>query len=178
MGTSGTCARMARNAAPARNVFNSPSAVRPPSGKTKRGMPARRALTPPLRLASEACGLAVSMAICPERLRYQPMNGSFQSSCLARMRNWKSSAVKITGVSIYEVWLEAKTATGNLRRFSAPRMVSGANEISTQPRAHRCAIWCCTRPERSKSETSSEMLPQSAVQSMNSGPCSRLVRQR
>ena len=34
------------------------------------------------------------------------MNGIGQSSFFARMRNWKGSAAKITGVSMYEVWFD------------------------------------------------------------------------
>src|ERR1700722_10650556 len=97
---------MARYAAPARNGRKAPSEVRPPSGKTKRGMPARKAFTAPPRLDSVACGFSRSMGICPERPRYQPIIGHCQRSFLARMRNWNGNEPKITGVSIYEVWLE------------------------------------------------------------------------
>ncbi len=44
MGTSGTWARIARYAAPERNGRSSPFGVRPPSGKTNSGMPARKRL--------------------------------------------------------------------------------------------------------------------------------------
>ena len=59
------------------------------------------------RLESVLCGLSVSMGIWPERSKYQPIKAIGQSSFFARMRNWKGSAAKITGVSMYEVWLEA-----------------------------------------------------------------------
>src|SRR5215469_5426228 len=103
MGTSGTCARMARNAAPDKNAWRSPSGVREPSGNTNNGIPDRSALTPPLRLDSVARGLSASTGIWPDRFKYHPMKGKDQSSFLARIRNWKGSAEKTTGVSMYEV---------------------------------------------------------------------------
>jgi hypothetical protein len=38
-------------------------------------MPARRAFTDPPKLDSVACGFAISIGICPERSRYQPIKG-------------------------------------------------------------------------------------------------------
>ena len=56
-------------------------------------------LTPRTRLATPARAELWSMGTWPERLRYQPMKGSFQSAALARMRNWKGSFAKSIGVS-------------------------------------------------------------------------------
>ena len=62
-------------------------------------MPCLRVWTPRLRLATALRAEDWSTATWPERLRYQPMKGTFQRACLARMRNWKGSLAKRTGVS-------------------------------------------------------------------------------
>ncbi len=100
MGIIGTPARMAMYAGPLINGPSRPSRERPPSGKTKSGMPALRARTPPVRLAMEARGLSTATGIWPERSRCQPMKGIFQRSLRARIRNWNGSAAKMAGVSI------------------------------------------------------------------------------
>jgi len=87
-------ARIARYAAPDRKFCSSPVGVRPPSGKTNSGIPARSALTAIPRLESVARGLLVSIGICPDLSKYHPMNAIGQSSFFARMRNWKGSEAK------------------------------------------------------------------------------------
>src|ERR1035437_3738228 len=169
---------MARYAAPERNGFSEPVAVRPPSGKTNSGVPDRSAFTPTPRLDIVACGLAVSMGICPDRSRYQPMNAIGHNSFLARMRNWKGSVAKIAGVSMYEVWFDAKTAAGWLCRFSIPRTVIVQPVPHTTARAQNLAIRCCRRPFLSPNEPSSDSEPQIAGTTVRIGIFIRFVRQR
>jgi hypothetical protein len=106
------------------------------------------------------------------------MNGIGHNSFFARMRNCNGIEANMTGVSMYEVWFEAKTATGYRLRFSAPSTVSLDLVTHKQARAQTLAIRCCAYPFLSTSETSSERVPQSAVITANRGVWMRLVRQR
>ena len=69
-------------------------------GEDDEGEAGFEGLTPRRRLAMAVRELLESTGTWPERWRYQPMKGIFQRACLARMRNWKGSLAKRTGVSI------------------------------------------------------------------------------
>jgi hypothetical protein len=60
-------------------------------------------LTPAPRLERVARVFSVLIGICPDRLKYHPMNGIDHKSVFAKILNWKGSVENMTGVSIYDV---------------------------------------------------------------------------
>jgi hypothetical protein len=97
------------------------------------------------------------------------MNGIGHNSFFARILNWTGIDAKTTGVSMYDVWLHAKTATGCLESLSAPRIVRELPVIHNDTLAHTRAISCCTRPRLSTIETTSESDPKKIVATANAG---------